>query len=1205
MCNVVINSRYKKYCLHSFSFFSLQELKLHENSITTVPRSALQNLQSLKSLYLQSNYILDIGLLSFPNISNLQFLNLSSNDILTVHDGAFSPLQQLKTLILSNNKIHALSPGFLDGVANIEYLDLSQNLLEELSINQPLDRSLKKLILYANKIRSLSKVPLNLFHSLEYLDIRRNRIFEIAPNIFSSMQNLKELHLDINTVRKITNEMFIGLEGLSDLTLNDNRILAFPTEPLNLFQNLRRLSLDYNRIAAISREILAPVRKNKELSLAFNLISEIPDETFMEFENLELLNLHGNKISDLSGKKTHGLEQSLLYLDIGYNEITDLPQFEFQNLLILSMAKNKISKINTSTLKSLTKLIYLNVSYNMISEFSYDLLTGLKSMERLDFQQNMLTYIPVGTFRNLSLVELNLKNNHLGVIKENAFETLMQMKYLDLSFNKIEQIAENAFNNVPNIEILNLMGNKLSAFTGNEFSFETKLKQLILSQNEISSLNSKSFMLHPLIVQLDLSFNELTYFPHETISNLRFIKEINLAGNKLHSVGHNYFSNMHYLRKIDLQNNLITDISESAFSNSTSLRLILLQKNQISSLSENTFVSLNRLELDVSNNNLSSLPGNIFSRIKGLKLESINLSGNNLRDFPNEALKKQYSFLEIVNVSYNKIRNLPPKADILVNVKELDLSYNPLSLDVFDEFFSDPKSVRTLHIEGVGIPQLPVIEFPFLMHLNIKGNKIAEISSNVFYKTNMLVKLDISENAIPNLNVNLLPAISKLSYLRELDLSGNPIRYITRNDFSRFSHLRNLKINNLKELTSMNCESLQSLPRLCKLQIHGYKSLQQFNVKQCLQNITGLELLSVEIKDMYLKDQLQAIYSPKLETLAISGEQLRTISSSAFAGMLSSAIKIKMSYTSVDTFSDKIFLPLPLSSKIEFNIPFNKIHRLTQDVLTALDNKQVDIVIYGLNLNPVKCDCHMNTLWTWLQDKMKVSVNQHPGIKALSELMCFEPQVLQGQRIRDLKLSDLVCDRFSSSTTLNPTIETSSSIYSVSSTEVTASKEISTHRDHPYIIFEAPVTKKPSIPLSHVPANGSRSTLTKVDTMIIGIVAGVVAFVCILIIIICIIRLRRAHPLYTAGPLAGPLAFRAQGKCTCLKPPPNSCTCYPMYSVPYASSGRPSLLPGPQHKMLPPSLPPPSGFLNSAGQSGRLRNTPYYVTYPDSDNENK
>ncbi|KFM56966.1 Slit-like protein, partial [Stegodyphus mimosarum] len=379
--------------------------------------------------------------------------------------------------------------------------------------------------------------------------------------------------------------------------------------------------------------------------------------------------------------------------------------------------------------------------------------------------------------------------------------------------------------------------------------------------------------------------------------------------------------------------------------------------------------------------------------------------------------------------------------------------------------------------------------------------------------------------------------------------------------------------------------------------MHGYHSLSQFNIKQCLQNLIGLENLRVEVKDLYLKDQLQSFFSPKLDTLSVSGENLRSVSSSAFAGMLSPVIKIQLSHTSIDTFNDKIFLPLPLSSKIEFSVPHNKIKRLTSEMLAVLDNKQVDIAIYGINLNPIICDCHLNFLWNWLHDKTKTSNDQHQEDISLNDFICSEPDRLQGKKLKELAISDLICEDSSVTKVTDVSVDSSTSYFP------TSLKETTSLRDHPYIIFEQPVTKRPSVPLSYVPAGGNRSALTKVDTMIIGIVAGVVAFVCILIIIICIIRLRRAHPLYTAGPLAGPLAFRAQGKCTCLKPPSSNCTCYPMYSVPYPG-GRPSLLQNAQHKMLPPSLPAPPGFLNS-GQSGRLRNTPYYVTYPDSDNENK
>ncbi|GIX86554.1 chaoptin [Caerostris extrusa] len=594
----------------------------------------------------------------------------------------------------------------------------------------------------------------------------------------------------------------------------------------------------------------------------------------------------------------------------------------------------------------------------------------------------------------------------------------------------------------------------------------------------------------------------------------------------------------------------------------------------------NVFKNLRKLNLDY--NRIAAISREILSPANTNK--ELSLAFNLISEIPDGTFV-EFKSLELLNLHGNKI----------INIKELDLSYNPLLPDAHYVLFGEPKSVRKLYVQGVDLLHLPVIECPFLRSLNLKENKIAKISDNAFDRTNMLTNLDISNNMITDINANLVPAWMKLSYLQVLDLSGNPIRQISKTDFNHLLHLKHLKAANFKNIIEINCDSLQNLPRLRKLQLYGFPYLQNLNVKHCLQNVTSLDLLEIETKDSLLKDQLQAVFSPKLDTLSVRGQRLRSVSSSAFAGMLSPFIKIQLTETSIDTFTDKIFLPLPLSSKIEFKIPNNMIQRLTPEMLSVLDNKQVDIIVHGLNSNPINCDCNINFFWQWLQDKTNVSFNRHQGYSMLSTLMCSTPSRLQNRKIKDLGSDDLICDESSSFRNT----ETTTDISTITTTVV---KETTSNREHPFIIFEQPVTKKPSIPLSYVPASDTRSTLTKVDTMIIGIVAGVVAFVCILIIIICIIRLRRAHPLYTAGPLAGPLAFRAQGKCTCLKPPPNNCTCYPMYSMPYG--GRPSLLPNSQHKMLPSSLPPPHDFLTT-GQSGRLRNTPYFVTYPDSDNENK
>ncbi|KAJ9598942.1 hypothetical protein L9F63_010536, partial [Diploptera punctata] len=115
-------------------------------------------------------------------------------------------------------------------------------------------------------------------------------------------------------------------------------------------------------------------------------------------------------------------------------------------------------------------------------------------------------------------------------------------------------------------------------------------------------------------------------------------------------------------------------------------------------------------------------------------------------------------------------------------------------------------------------------------------------------------------------------------------------------------------------------------------------------------------------------------------------------------------------------------------------------------------------------------------------------------------------------------------------------------------------------------------SSKPSAGTSNKtsPTVGS-SSLNNDDTLIIGIVGGVVAFIAVLIIVICIVRIRITNNQYRGGPLAAPGGLSnghapsmvtAGSGCTCVKPPMGP----PMYISPY----------GPGYATLPPKLMPPT-----------------------------
>ena len=316
-----------------------------------------------------------------------------------------------------------------------------------------------------------------------------------------------------------------------------------------------------------------------------------------------------------------------------------------------------------------------------------------------------------------------------------------------------------------------------------------------------------------------------------------------------------------------------------------------------------------------------------------------------------------------------------------------------------------------------------------------------------------------------------------------------------------------------------------------------------------------------------------------------------------------------------------------MSSKIKLDVKGSKITSIGPQLLSTLDSKQRHIRLEGLSTNPVYCDCNARPLQRWLSSKSK----ENTLYDDLENVRCSAPDFLAGKLLEKISEGELTCEGRPSTTTTEVTYSTSRTTTESELEIIWEPENKSTRRPKPSVTQPTPLPKQTN-----------PSHLANMDYVIIGIVGGVVAFITIIIIIICIVRLRLADNQYRGGPLAGPLALRAQGKCTCLKPmppPPMTQTIYGNHRfISYPSTPVPP--PNPplaltwngtvtSQKMLQgPASVHGSHFgtvgansYMSAGQRSAVSRagshypgphqgqypqgpTPYYVTFPaDSDNE--
>jgi Leucine-rich repeat (LRR) protein len=999
-------------------------------------------------------------------------------------------------------------------------------------------------------------------------------------------------------ILQVEDDAFQGLSSLEKLSLKDNNILLIPASTLSHLPSLTALQLDYNRVAALSGEILRAVASRVTvLSLARNVVRELPSASFKEFTHLQTLDLSGNLLANVAAITFIGLEGSLVKLHLSGNRLTSLPSspIALPQLELLDMSRNQLAEVPRIAFTQLPSLVHLNLSHNTaLGSISPTLLHSLPQLTELDLSQTGLNMLsPELLLRSQNLEKVFLCNNLIQELPEGSFRNLRNLTTIDLSYNQILNIRTGAFMGLKSIKELYLNNNRLTAFKGEFFqnfgsdgSLGTTLEVLNLANNELSYLFPSSFRVHPRLHQLIASGNMFSFFPAELIASLQYLEYIDLGYNSLRSVEDLDFASLPRLRTLILSHNELETISELAFQNSTQLQILDVSGNKIERLGERTFEGLVRLEmLNLENNLLSELPDAIFERSRLQMLESINLAGNLFEAPPLQPLQRQYFFLSAVDLSRNQIHEIPPEDSIMVNIKKLDLSYNPLSQEAVENVLGEPKTVRDLNLAGTGITSVTQMETPFLRRLNLSHNSINSLPDTVFERPTLLEDLDISHNSLSE-----LPHVwQRLKNLQVLDVSENPVISILQGDFDGLEGLRYLRIHDLTMCTRLEKNAFTPLGNLAELEAYGYPRLGYLDVPGILQSLPALVRLDIELKDAAVSgDQLKHALQPRLQELGLRGLRVRSLSSGVLAGLRGPAVRVGLHNTSVSALPPALFFTLPRSTRLELDVSGSQLTTLGPPLLAALDERKGDVTLTGLSDNPINCDCGTRALRRWL-----------PGA-GMSEIRCFSPENLKGQLLVEVADDDLICDPNRPSTTTPSTLAPSPS--------ATATTE-------PDIIWSVPPNKaktsssnKPGTGTANkaTPVGGS-SSLNNDDTLIIGIVGGVVAFIAILIIVICIIRIRITNSQYRGGPLATPGALATGGHapsmitagsgCTCVKPPMG----LPMYMAPYGP-GYAATLPS---KLMPPTSVSPRPPCSTMGRQPYYHSPPYYITYPADEKEHR
>ncbi|CAL1542510.1 unnamed protein product [Lymnaea stagnalis] len=301
--------------------------------------------------------------------------------------------------------------------------------------------------------------------------------------------------------------------------------------------------------------------------------------------------------------------------------------------------------------------------------------TALRSLNLAD---NQLPSFPVSLCRIRSLVELNLASNKLEDIPAQISE-LVNLQVLHLHNNKLSSLPDEIAQ-MKNLTVVVLAFNQFTAIP----SILLQPKQsnflvdsIIMAGNQISRLHADQLVHMGQIKKIDLRLNQLQLMPTEMAR----------------------FQSIEHVTHMDIRENQVTDLDIRA---------------------------IRYLEyLNCQDNNMRSL------QLNGTSLKNIYAAHNNLQTL---SINPKPEWLVTMNVSYNKLIELPAWLSDCFFLVELDVSHNHLK-SLPERLFTDAKKLKIVKANHNRITDLPdKTGSEMLEELHLQHNQIRHLSTELFIK---------------------------------------------------------------------------------------------------------------------------------------------------------------------------------------------------------------------------------------------------------------------------------------------------------------------------------------------------------------------------------------------------------------------------------------------------------------------------------------
>ncbi|CAB3224476.1 unnamed protein product [Arctia plantaginis] len=661
---------------------------LSRNELTAISRRTFRGLTALKSLHLDGNHLKCIDEKAFENLKSLEVLTLNNNNLTYL---ALEPaaITRLNTLRLTDNpvvcdcRVARLSTavraaGILGVGARCQApAALRGALLTELEAHElicsgptttvtvecsaeprcppPCRCTPEGTVDCREKL--LSELPVTIPHRATEIRLEQNEITEVPAGAFSSVKRVARIDLSNNKITKLAADSFNGLVHLTSLLLNSNEITCVRKDTFRDLQNLKLLSLYDNNIRSLPNGSFDALTGIQTLHLGRN-----PFACDCSLRWLAAY-LRKNPIETSGAKCDSPKRMSRKRIDALREEnFKCKPGEESANACGASAACPGACACEYGA-----RAVSVACARAALTEVPRDLPVNTDALLMSD---NSLGQIKSdGLFGRLpDLTKLDLRNNGITVIEDNAFDGAANIQELLLDGNLIQSVTDKMFFGLHSLSILSLTDNKIKCITPGAFDHLTMLSTLNLESNPLDCTCHISWLPNWLrtrrlspsatcrtpaalrdanLQHLEVSDFKCTaedkgclssdYCPSQCTCTGTVVRcsraqlksvpqnipkqttELYLESNEITSILPDQIRHLTQLTRLDLSNNAISVITNNTFEGLTKLSTLIVSYNQLRCVQRDALKGLTQLRvLSLHGNNISMLADGVFRDLESI-----------------------------------------------------------------------------------------------------------------------------------------------------------------------------------------------------------------------------------------------------------------------------------------------------------------------------------------------------------------------------------------------------------------------------------------------------------------------------------------------------------------------------------------------------------------------------------------------------------